>query len=607
MALLLISVLCVGIYVCVQILRRQSSKTSKNRASVSNISGCPPINGIRAHCSKLFTLFTGLENKVKCDDDEPGHYVDVESRFGNDAGGYNAASFSNRSAPMGNSSGKIHTQGSGGFVTSYPDVTYGYNASTSALPSVPLYNVSASPRGPLVPPYHPYAYSPVQAQLHFHPAATPLPLPNPHAHVRIAALGNAAAVTPGENALRALPRPYNPPPNQSLLQVNQTSTDADVAPVNVTGPEAGGVGGLRGSIPLIIPAKLVPTITPSSAAEANEPSAMSLPPVVPDAPSEAFKVSDKTDRTGVVPAAAPPVALATESLQSIPFQELQLSEQIGGGAFGSVYRATWGGTAVAVKVLTSSCQLQLNEIGVKTFEDEVSMLTRLRHPHICLFMGACLDPPNRAIVTELVNRGSLWDRLRDQSPDFLLFMKAAFPSQSAVADSRVYSHWPFHAVQKVAAGICKGLAYLHTQRPLPIIHRDLKSANVLLTDSFDVKICDFGLARLRSQSSDAAMTANVGTVHWMAPEVLRGAVYNESVDIYSFGILLWELLTGKCPYEGKNSVEIALGVVQHHLRPELPMHLSIAIKHCINQCWAASPAARPSAQRALQLTEQVFQ
>lgn len=105
-----------------------------------------------------------------------------------------------------------------------------------------------------------------------------------------------------------------------------------------------------------------------------------------------------------------------------------------------------------------------------------------------------------------------------------------------ITNQSIYeSKWPSWAIRKVLDGTCKGLIYLHSNTPSPIIHRDLKSANILLDDSFNVKICDFGLARLRDFS--VQMTANVGTVQWMAPEVLLGKSYAESADIYSLGMV----------------------------------------------------------------------
>jgi serine/threonine protein kinase len=138
-------------------------------------------------------------------------------------------------------------------------------------------------------------------------------------------------------------------------------------------------------------------------------------------------------------------------------------------------------------------------------------------------MGASFIPPQRAIITEFVDRGSLWDALRQDN-------STLFTGRQETIFSPVGLHWPEWAIRRVLEGACMGLSYLHGHTP-PILHRDLKSANLLLTESFQVKICDFGLARLRSLSS--AMTAQVGTAQWMAPEVIAGGSYCESGMIVS--------------------------------------------------------------------------
>ena len=220
------------------------------------------------------------------------------------------------------------------------------------------------------------------------------------------------------------------------------------------------------------------------------------------------------------------------------------------------------------------------------------MLARLRHPNICLFMGVSLEPQSRAIITELVSRGSLWDVLRTPG---------LFPLHS-VSD-RKNAFWPWRVVKKVLDGTCRGLAFLHSNKP-PIIHRDLKSANLLLDESFNVKMCDFGLARLRDFSN--TMTANVGTVQWMAPEVLAGGTYAESADMYSVGMILLELITGSYPFEGYSHLDIAIKVVQRGIRPAIPSCCSPALAELLSKCWATEPTDRPTAELALKLASSVI-
>ena len=244
-----------------------------------------------------------------------------------------------------------------------------------------------------------------------------------------------------------------------------------------------------------------------------------------------------------------------------------------------MWKGTWNSTPVAVKILSSMSQHSIPQQVLSAFEEEVRIISCIRHPNICLFLAACLDPPNRAIITELVIRGSLWDVLRIPN----LFQQTG----------RYYL--PNWIIRKILDGTCKGITYLHNHKPA-IIHRDLKSANILLDESFNVKICDFGLAKLLDFSS--TMTANVGTIQWMAPEVLLGHQYTEKADIYSIGIITWEVVTGKCPFEGKNQLDIIVAVAQQHRRPELPP-CDNALKEFLSCCWHDNCDNRYSAAEVL--------
>jgi serine/threonine protein kinase len=186
---------------------------------------------------------------------------------------------------------------------------------------------------------------------------------------------------------------------------------------------------------------------------------------------------------------------------------------IGQGAFGRVHRAKWRGCAVAVKMLI--CPKMTAELEHE-FQAEVDVLSSLRHPNVCLFMGAVTRGRHRCLVTELAARGSLWDFMHSSS--------SSSSSSSAAA-------FDWSCMVQMAKDVACGMLYLHSHSP-PILHRDLKSGNLLLDAALVVKLADFGLARIKAT---ATMTANRGTFQWMAPECLANQRYTEKADVYRWG------------------------------------------------------------------------
>ncbi|ETV99099.1 TKL protein kinase, variant 1 [Aphanomyces invadans] len=250
----------------------------------------------------------------------------------------------------------------------------------------------------------------------------------------------------------------------------------------------------------------------------------------------------------------------------IDFHELAMGELIGQGAFGTVHKATWRGTLVAVKIL----QVQhLSPDVLDEFETEVHIMSVLRHPNICLLMGACLDPPTRCLVVEYLPNGSLWCVLRQPSSvNIDLKKQLSFAMDTAL-----------------------GMHYLHTFDP-PILHRDLKSPNLLVDGSYRLKISDFGLARVKAHHQ--TMTGNCGTTQWMAPEVLAAEKYTEKADVFSFGVVCWETVTRACPYDGLSQIQAALGVLNHNLRPTIPPTCPPFLKKLMTVCWGPVPEKRPT-------------
>ncbi|KAK4744011.1 hypothetical protein SAY87_010323 [Trapa incisa] len=201
------------------------------------------------------------------------------------------------------------------------------------------------------------------------------------------------------------------------------------------------------------------------------------------------------------------------------FKEMNL---IGEGGFGKVYKGRLEtGEVVAIK--------QLNHDGLQGFQEfivEVLMLSLLHHPNLVTLIGYCTDGDQRLLVYEYMPKGSLEDHLFDPTPD------------------QVPLSWNTRI--KIAVGAAKGLEYLHCKANPPVIYRDLKSANILLDDDFNSKLSDFGLAKLGPVGDNTHVSTRVmGTYGYCAPEYAMSGKLTLKSDIYSFGVVLLELITGR--------------------------------------------------------------
>lgn len=241
---------------------------------------------------------------------------------------------------------------------------------------------------------------------------------------------------------------------------------------------------------------------------------------------------------------------------------LKLDRKVASGSYGDLYRGTYCGQDVAIKVLKPE---RLDADLQREFAQEVYIMRKVRHKNVVQFIGACTRPPNLCIVTEFMSGGSVYDYLHNQKGVFKL-----------------------PALVKVAIDVSKGMDYLHQNN---IIHRDLKAANLLMDENEVVKIADFGVARVQAHSG--VMTAETGTYRWMAPEVIEHKPYDRKADVFSFGIVLWELLTGKLPYDYLTPLQAAVGVVQKGLRPIIPKQTHPRLAELLERCWQQDPTLRP--------------
>ncbi|BDA41364.1 Serine/threonine-protein kinase STY17 [Coccomyxa sp. Obi] len=242
--------------------------------------------------------------------------------------------------------------------------------------------------------------------------------------------------------------------------------------------------------------------------------------------------------------------------------DIVFEEKIASGAFGDLYKGTYCGQEVAIKILRN---VHTDSQQYQEFLQEVAIMRKVRHKNVVQFIGACTKKPNLCIVFEFMAGGSIYDYMR----------KAGQLKLSLVL--------------KIGTEVCRGMDYLHKRK---IVHRDLKAANLLMDETGTVKIADFGVARV--MNSTGVMTAETGTYRWMAPEVIEHNPYREKADVFSFAITMWELLTGRVPYEEMTPLQAAVGVVQKGLRPVIPANCPEGLASVMRDCWQRDARQRPS-------------
>lgn len=391
-----------------------------------------------------------------------------------------------------------------------------------------------------------------------------------------------------------------------------------------------------------------------SPSDNSEPSTSTvLPPTisheasVPQSTGTSSRVSDRANESGELesPPQQPalgdpppagrghlrrPTQIAIGSFE-IDFKDLIFEHQIGSGSFATVWSCRWLDTTVAVKVFKAGPRLILNPDGTASagdpqpssdrsriqdgdesfepefnsmistgydedrqqhaedematqrvrFLQEVSLLKSIRHPNLLLYMGACVDPQfPLCIVSELIDGGSLFDCLHGKNKVNMTLRQKMLLTQD----------------------IARGMLYLHGRDPI-VLHRDLKSANILVElqndDSFKGTIIDFGLSKLNSTQASlepGRARGLTGSLVTMAPEVMNGDQYLPRSDVYSFGIVCWEIFTGRVPFG--NRLQVAQLLMKVAVRGERPRFFSEdnvppAVQSLIRECWDQDSDKRP--------------
>ncbi|XP_015792671.1 tyrosine-protein kinase CSK isoform X1 [Tetranychus urticae] len=247
---------------------------------------------------------------------------------------------------------------------------------------------------------------------------------------------------------------------------------------------------------------------------------------------------------------------------AMPVEDLdfgEVREVLGRGEFGDVRLAYYRGQKVAVKILKDSCKAAQN------FLAEASLMTSLRHPNLVQLMGVVFDGPSICLVTEYMAKGSLVDYLR----------------------SRGRLHVNKKDQINFATHTCAGMAYLESKH---VVHRDLAARNVLISEDGIAKVCDFGLAREESFS----LRGEKFPIKWTAPEALRYNKFSNKSDVWSFGILLWEIYSfGRVPYP-RIPLDDVVKHVEKGYKMEAPEGCPSEIYEIMKQSWDLDPDKRPT-------------
>lgn len=261
--------------------------------------------------------------------------------------------------------------------------------------------------------------------------------------------------------------------------------------------------------------------------------------------------------------------------------ELEFTEKLGAGSSGKVYKGLFKGDEVAIKVLKTMTEAK----EIDEFKKEFQIMSAIRSKYVVYFYGAVLEP-RLCMVMEFCSRGSLYHVLQNDKYDI-----------------------GWDKTFRFALETVKGIECLHGWEP-PVVHRDLKSLNLLVNEKWEVKVCDFGLSRFNTGSNLETLVKMRGTFAYCSPEVYFGEQFSTKSDVYSIGMVLWELIvrciTGRYerPFaEFKNlhyDFQIIIQTAKKGLRPTIPPTTPEGFAQLIRDCLEHAAEKRPSCSEILQ-------
>ncbi|KAG0455100.1 hypothetical protein HPP92_024095 [Vanilla planifolia] len=250
--------------------------------------------------------------------------------------------------------------------------------------------------------------------------------------------------------------------------------------------------------------------------------------------------------------------------------------------------AKWNGTKVLVKILDKDCYSDPDSINA--FKHELSLLQKVRHPNVVQFFGAVTQNTPMMIISEYHPNGDLRSYLQKKG------------------------RLPLHKLLKFATDIARGMNYLHECKPDPIIHCDLNPKNILLDDGGLLKVAGFGLIKLSKISVDKVKLAHqLSDVNkfslYVAPEVYTNELLGRTVDTFSFGLILYEMMDGVPPFHPKSPEEAAKMICLEGLRPSLKFKSKsypADLRELVEECWSSDPNVRPTFAEIIVRLDKMF-
>lgn len=276
------------------------------------------------------------------------------------------------------------------------------------------------------------------------------------------------------------------------------------------------------------------------------------------------------------PAMTDPLGSELSEIERVRFADLDFVESLGSGEFGQVFRGFYRGEEVAIKQLYWDETLK-TEIVLQDLAKEIESFRHLRHKRLVRFIGACLEMPHPSLVTQYMPGGSLHHLLHVR--------KLQLP--------------PLHATN-MCLQLADGVMYLHAQTPV-VVHRDLKSLNVVLDLNLNVKICDFGLTE-SMERTHMTKHNNGGSPRYMAPELFdQKTKITEKIDIWALGCIFVEIFGGRLPYADVNALaDLTREMLVHRRAPDVPSHIFEEIQVVVSSCFNFDQRLRPTSKHTFE-------